>query len=112
MKTNTKGWMSKPMLFFFGMLVTALAIGAMWAPDKRNEESSEGRRAPVRLSESTDPVTEGQRYSVTIPVGASEKGEAGDLWKAFAEVSGSSEWPPRKTQGSRSGASLSRSSIR
>lgn len=86
MKTNAKGWMSKPMLFLFGMLVTALAIGAMWAPDKRNEDSSEDRRAPVRISESTEPVTAGQRYSVTIPVDASAKGDDGDLWKAFAEV--------------------------
>ena len=86
MKMNTRGWMNKPMLLFFGTLVTTLAIGAMWAPDKRNEDSSEDRRAPVRLSESTDPVTAGQNYSVTIPVDASEKGDTGDLWKAFAEV--------------------------
>jgi len=84
--TTQRGSLSRAALLFFGVLLTALVTGTMLASDRGVDENAEQAAAPLILAESTDPVTGGRRYTVSIPVEGAAKKVDGDIWKILQEA--------------------------
>ncbi len=89
MKTNLisqRGSLSRPMLLVFGMLVIALAMGAIWASKRGNDENSKTVPGHVSLSETKDPATGDRHYTVSIPTDRQQARESQSVWEVFQEI--------------------------